>query len=204
MLSFLWAGKPAKPAVIPTDTIVPVHYFDDNAINRSVLLYMTLRFDHVLDPDRLHRSLERLMELGDWRKLGSRLRMTVRPYLVHGAVEAGRELTSPPCRTTASSSTTYPPRSTRRDRASYIRLIDTVRAYEITQPPPATQSQQPRPRKTETTKTTSNSPAGRTGPRSSMISSTRTNLSSPCTLYPSRTRRWSLCRGLTPIWMPWP
>src|SRR3569833_1691799 len=165
MLSFLWAGKPAKPAVIPTDTIVPVHYFDDNAINRSVLLYMTLRFDHVLDPDRLHRSLERLMELGDWRKLGSRLRMTVRPYLVHGAVEAGRELTSPPCRTTASSSTTYPPRSTRRDRASYILIIETKQTNEITRPPPAARGRRPGPRGTGTAGTAANAPAGRTGPR---------------------------------------
>jgi hypothetical protein len=54
-----------------------MHYFDDNAINRSVLLYITLRFDDNLDPEKLRRALERLMELGDWRKLGARVRMTV-------------------------------------------------------------------------------------------------------------------------------
>ena len=53
-----------------------MYYFDDNSINRSVLLYITLRFDNVLDPERLRRSLERLMELGDWRKLGARIRKT--------------------------------------------------------------------------------------------------------------------------------
>ena len=65
------------PATISTDTVVPIHFFDDNSINRSVLLYLTLRFDKVLDPERLRLGLERLMNLGDWRKLGARVRMTV-------------------------------------------------------------------------------------------------------------------------------
>jgi len=78
MVSFFQTARPARPLQIPTDTVVPVHYFDDNAINRSVLLYLTLRFDKVLDPDRLRLALERLMELGEWRKLGARVRMTVR------------------------------------------------------------------------------------------------------------------------------
>jgi hypothetical protein len=72
---FQTARKP--PAPIPTDTVVPIHYFDDNSINRSVLLYITLRFDHVLDPERLRHGFEKLMEFGDWRKLGARVRMTV-------------------------------------------------------------------------------------------------------------------------------
>jgi hypothetical protein len=65
------------PATISTDTVVPIHSFDDNSINRSVLLYITLRFDHVLDPERLRHGLERLMEISDWRKLGARVRLTV-------------------------------------------------------------------------------------------------------------------------------
>ena len=77
MASFFQAAKPARPAAVPTDTIVPMHCFDDNAINRSLLLYLTLRFDDVLDPERLRHALERLMELGEWRKLGARLRKTV-------------------------------------------------------------------------------------------------------------------------------
>ncbi|KLU91721.1 hypothetical protein MAPG_10238 [Magnaporthiopsis poae ATCC 64411] len=74
MAGFFWAAKPKRPPVVPTDTIIPVHYFDDNAINRSVLLYLTLRFDHVLDPGCLRGALERLMQLGGWRKLGARVR----------------------------------------------------------------------------------------------------------------------------------
>jgi hypothetical protein len=50
---------------VPTDTVVPMHYFDDNAINRSVVLYITLRFDAVLEPQKLSDGLERLLQIGD-------------------------------------------------------------------------------------------------------------------------------------------
>jgi len=73
----LFQAAPKAPPTVSTDTIVPVHFFDDNAINRSVLLYITLRFDAVLDPERLRHGLERLMETGEWSKLGARVRMTV-------------------------------------------------------------------------------------------------------------------------------
>jgi hypothetical protein len=77
MMGLFQRSQPKRPATVPTDTIIPMYYFDDNSINRSVLLYITLRFDNVLDPERLRHSLERLMELGDWRKLGARIRKTV-------------------------------------------------------------------------------------------------------------------------------
>ena len=77
MISFFPNPKPEIPAAVPTDTVIPGHYFDDNSINRSVLLYITLRFDDALDPERLRHGLERLMEIGDWRKLGARVRVTV-------------------------------------------------------------------------------------------------------------------------------
>lgn len=79
MMGLFQTASKALPTV-STDTIVPVHIFDDNAINRSVLLYITLRFDAVLDPERLRHGLQRLMELGDWRKLGARVRKTVCNY----------------------------------------------------------------------------------------------------------------------------
>ena len=74
----LLSAKPQQAPTVPTDTIIPVSCFDDNAINRSVLLYVTLRFDHVLDAEKLRSSFERLMELGHWRKLGARVRNAVR------------------------------------------------------------------------------------------------------------------------------
>ncbi len=36
-----------------------------------------LRFDDVMDPENLRMSLSRLLEIGDWKKLGARLRMNV-------------------------------------------------------------------------------------------------------------------------------
>ncbi|KFY99647.1 hypothetical protein V498_00599 [Pseudogymnoascus sp. VKM F-4517 (FW-2822)] len=46
---------------------------DDNKVLNSIVVAWTLRFNDVLDPDRLHTSLSRLLEIGDWRKLGGRL-----------------------------------------------------------------------------------------------------------------------------------
>lgn len=66
-----------KPAVIPTDTIIPLHHLDDISILRCIVNDFTLRFDDVLDPGKLSAALERLLELGNWRKLGARLRLKV-------------------------------------------------------------------------------------------------------------------------------
>jgi len=46
-----------------------------------MVLDFTLRFDDVLDPEKLSAALVRLMELGNWRKLGARLRMNVNDIL---------------------------------------------------------------------------------------------------------------------------
>ncbi|KAB8659294.1 hypothetical protein FH972_026183 [Carpinus fangiana] len=60
-----------------TDTVVPLPVFDDQAALRCMVLYETLRFDEVLDPERLRHALERLMRIGGWRKLGARLRTSL-------------------------------------------------------------------------------------------------------------------------------
>jgi len=45
---------------------------------REVLCFdFMLRFDDVMDPENLRMSLSRLLEIGDWKKLGARLRMNV-------------------------------------------------------------------------------------------------------------------------------
>ncbi|KAI7773113.1 hypothetical protein LA080_011863 [Diaporthe eres] len=51
-----------------------MHHFDDNPINQSIILAWTLRFNDVLDADKLHDGLARLLEIGDCRKLGGRIR----------------------------------------------------------------------------------------------------------------------------------
>lgn len=58
-------------------TVIPLHSKDDTWMNRGIVLEFTLHFDDVLDPGHLHRSLARLMEIGEWKKLGARLHLNV-------------------------------------------------------------------------------------------------------------------------------
>lgn len=74
---WFFGQKRAKPAAVSTDTIIPLHFFDDTSINRGIVLDFTLRFDDVLDPEKVRGALVRLLEIGNWRKLGARLRMNV-------------------------------------------------------------------------------------------------------------------------------
>ena len=74
----LFHRRRATPVTVPTDTVIPLNYFDDFKILRSWIIDLTLRFDDVLDAQRLQRALARLMELGNWKRLGARLRKNVR------------------------------------------------------------------------------------------------------------------------------
>jgi hypothetical protein len=67
--------EPSQTAT--NDTIIPFHFWDDVPYTRGICLNVTLRFEEVLDTKQLHDSLERLFEIGNWRKLGARLRQNV-------------------------------------------------------------------------------------------------------------------------------
>ncbi|RCI11514.1 hypothetical protein L249_7718 [Ophiocordyceps polyrhachis-furcata BCC 54312] len=56
------------------DDVYPLHAFDDTQYNRKLLSWL-MRFNDVLDPGRLHGALARLLDIGDWRKLGGRLKL---------------------------------------------------------------------------------------------------------------------------------
>ncbi|KAF7158743.1 hypothetical protein CNMCM5623_003907 [Aspergillus felis] len=56
------------------DDIYPTHFFDNSRAFRFVIMTWTLQFNDVLDAHKLYDSLSRLLEIGDWRKLGGRLR----------------------------------------------------------------------------------------------------------------------------------
>jgi hypothetical protein len=75
----IFSKKPVEeaPAKVPTDIIVPFHTFDSSPYLRTLILNFTYRFDDVLDAEKLRTSLERLLEIGDWRKLGARVRLNV-------------------------------------------------------------------------------------------------------------------------------
>lgn len=76
--SLLGFSEPDRPPRVPTDEILPMFDFDSRPQVRDIIIGWTLRFDDVLDADVLNVSLSRLLEIGDWRKLGGRLRQNVR------------------------------------------------------------------------------------------------------------------------------
>ena len=80
LIRYFFGGqaKPAVPPTYPTDQIFPLHCFDDTVPNRHMVMCWTMRFEDVLDAEKLHASLVRLLSIGDWRKLGGRLRLQVR------------------------------------------------------------------------------------------------------------------------------
>ncbi|KAJ4982804.1 BCL5p [Stagonosporopsis vannaccii] len=57
------------------DVIYPVHKLDDTSTFRNLLLAWTISFNDVMDAEMLRSSLARLLEIGDWRKLGGRLKL---------------------------------------------------------------------------------------------------------------------------------
>ncbi|CAM1508566.1 Fc.00g054140.m01.CDS01 [Cosmosporella sp. VM-42] len=72
----LLGGSPrlTQPAYVQGDEIYPMHIFDDSKTVRDLVLTWTMRFNDVLDAAKLNASLSRLLEIGDWRKLGGRVR----------------------------------------------------------------------------------------------------------------------------------
>ncbi|KXG47983.1 Transferase [Penicillium griseofulvum] len=69
--------------ITSSDTIIPFHFWDDVPHTRAIGLNVTLRFDKLLDPEKLRNSLTRLLEIDNWRKLGARLRLDNSGKLVY-------------------------------------------------------------------------------------------------------------------------
>lgn len=67
----------AAPARVPTDRVIPLHFWDESPLYRRIALYNLKVFDDVLDPEKLRGSLETLVSQNTWRKLGGRLRKDV-------------------------------------------------------------------------------------------------------------------------------
>ncbi|KAK3317261.1 LysR family regulatory protein [Cercophora scortea] len=62
------------PPTVPTDTIIPLSFWDCEHHVSGLSFDITFRFDDVLDHEALRAALARLLQLGNWRKLGARLR----------------------------------------------------------------------------------------------------------------------------------
>ncbi|KAJ6005905.1 hypothetical protein N7451_003849 [Penicillium sp. IBT 35674x] len=64
-------SQQVPPATVPTDTVVPIYDIDYMSHQTMELI---MRFDDVLDQAKLQQSLKRLLKIGNWRKLGARVR----------------------------------------------------------------------------------------------------------------------------------
>ncbi|KAJ2902537.1 uncharacterized protein MKZ38_000502 [Zalerion maritima] len=73
----LLGASPARrpPPRVDSDDVYPAHMLDDTKSLRDIVVTWTLRFNDVLDADKLHASLSKLLDMGDWRKIGGRLRL---------------------------------------------------------------------------------------------------------------------------------
>lgn len=75
------------------DHVYPVHVLD-GAKYQQCILTLFLRFNDILDPDKISQSLTRLLEIGDWKKLAGRFR-TVDGNESHGSVELDNGINGP-------------------------------------------------------------------------------------------------------------
>ncbi|KAK7739250.1 hypothetical protein SLS62_011276 [Diatrype stigma] len=55
-----WNAQSGRPARVPTDTVVPVRFFDDTIIFRTFTVYNMFVYDDVLDVEKLHSAMTRL------------------------------------------------------------------------------------------------------------------------------------------------
>lgn len=75
-------AAPANESEAAADDIYPLFLLDNMPMLRDVTLSHVMQFSQVLDADKLQDGLTSLLQYGDWRKLGGRLRMRVRIALV--------------------------------------------------------------------------------------------------------------------------
>jgi hypothetical protein len=57
--------------------VVPFRFWDEQNSMEKIVMEFTYRFDDVLDVQKLKSSLERLLEIGEWRGLGARFKRNV-------------------------------------------------------------------------------------------------------------------------------
>jgi hypothetical protein len=62
--------------------VVPFRFWDEQDSMQRLVMEFTYRFDDVLDVQKLKSSLERLLEIGEWRGLGARLKKNASPVFI--------------------------------------------------------------------------------------------------------------------------
>ncbi|KAJ5143333.1 uncharacterized protein N7515_002120 [Penicillium bovifimosum] len=70
-------SSPSLPqlATVPSDEIIPLHFWNTALCMRGTVLDISLKFDDVLDITKLRNGLEELINIESWRQLGARLRL---------------------------------------------------------------------------------------------------------------------------------
>ncbi|KAG9186436.1 hypothetical protein G6011_09544 [Alternaria panax] len=91
------------PKRISTDIIIPLHSRDDTYQNRRFSVECAMRFDDVLDTQKLADALWKLLEKPGWRKLGARLRMNSESRRLEYHIPAQYTKDRPPINFTRSS-----------------------------------------------------------------------------------------------------
>lgn len=71
-----------------SDYVYPLHTLD-GAKYQHCLLTLFIRFNDILDPEKIQRSLKTLLETGDWKKLGGRFR-TKHEERISSQIDGGR------------------------------------------------------------------------------------------------------------------
>lgn len=64
------------------DEVYKFRFCDGNDILQKIVMEFTYRFDDLLDASKLKLSLERLLEIGEWKSLGARLKKDVGAVMV--------------------------------------------------------------------------------------------------------------------------
>ncbi|KAM0492309.1 hypothetical protein ACHAP8_009994 [Fusarium lateritium] len=67
--------KDDQSSIFDDDDIYQATLLDDTRAQRDMILHWTFHFNDVLDTEKLRTSLAKLLEIGDWRKLGGRYRI---------------------------------------------------------------------------------------------------------------------------------
>ncbi|KAK3209909.1 hypothetical protein GRF29_44g1037238 [Pseudopithomyces chartarum] len=77
------ASKVRSPRIdeVTGDKIFPLRFMDSSEVFTKIALDFTLRFDDVLDPEKLRLSLERLVQIGNWHQIGARYRKNAKGKL---------------------------------------------------------------------------------------------------------------------------
>lgn len=74
----MWFGSSPAVELVPSDRVRPIHFFENSPLVQGNNMAVSIVFDAVLDPEKLHRSLEGLVKRKGWERLGGRLRKNVR------------------------------------------------------------------------------------------------------------------------------